>query len=68
MCYMCHRDKEIRNINLYVIGSEGLNICHDCEIMIVKHIQELSRINHLTKIEVYKKLKEKQNDLYSIQP
>jgi hypothetical protein len=33
---ICHFDaSEVRNINLYVVGSEGLDVCHHCEMQIV---------------------------------
>ena len=34
---------EVRNINLYVIGSEGLNVCHDCEMQIVEFCRSMIR-------------------------
>lgn len=38
-CLICMHDKPVRNIDLYVIGSEGLNACHDCEMELVRHVQ-----------------------------
>lgn len=39
-CYLCKEDKDdIRNIDLYVIGSEGLNACHHCEMTLVEFCQ-----------------------------
>lgn len=43
-CHICHGEKETRNMNRYVNGSEGLNICHVCEMSIVALIRELSSI------------------------
>lgn len=39
-CMMCLKDKEVRNIPLYIIGSEGLDICHDCEMDVVRYIRK----------------------------
>ena len=39
-CLMCSHKKELRNIDLYVIGSEGLNVCHDCEMSIVEFVRD----------------------------
>jgi hypothetical protein len=41
-CMICRNDKEeTRHISLYVIGSEGLDICHECEMRIVEFAREL---------------------------
>jgi hypothetical protein len=37
---MCRHKKELRNIDLYVIGSEGLNVCHGCEMSIVEFVRD----------------------------
>lgn len=42
-CWICHRETETRYVELYVSGSEGLNICHACEMRVVEFIQGLSR-------------------------
>lgn len=41
---ICDLDKDIRNIDLYIIGSEGLNACHDCEMLIVNSINTIRRM------------------------
>lgn len=38
-CYVCKEATEIRNIDIYVIGSEGLNICHPCEMQMVEWLR-----------------------------
>lgn len=44
LCRICGGTvPEIRNINLYIIGSEGLNICHECEMQIVESIRSMIR-------------------------
>lgn len=40
-CRLCYEDKETRNINLYVNGSEGLQLCHACEMSVVNTIREI---------------------------
>jgi hypothetical protein len=32
---------EVRHVNLYVIGSEGLCVCHACEMQIVEFVRDL---------------------------
>jgi hypothetical protein len=41
-CFICKTEQEIRNIDLYVIGSEGLNLCHPCEMNLIEHIRSLA--------------------------
>jgi len=42
MCMICHDNKkETRYISLFVTGSEGLTICHDCEMKIVEFVRSL---------------------------
>ena len=56
MCMICHDNKkETRYISLFVIGSEGLMICHDCEMKIVNHVRELMSIELQKKKEEYLK-------------
>ena len=43
MCLICGKDKETRYIDLCVIGSEGLNICHSCEMKLVEHVHVVIR-------------------------
>lgn len=45
-CWVCHRKTETRYIDLYVAGSEGLRICHPCEMRVIEFIQGLSRFLH----------------------
>ena len=44
-CMVCSGWKEVRHIPIYVIGSEGLVVCHDCEMKIVDFIRKLMRSN-----------------------
>ena len=44
-CMICYSDKDTRHINLHIMGSEGLDICHDCEmrlVSIIRHMMSLS--------------------------
>jgi hypothetical protein len=34
----------VRNIDLYIVGSEGLNICHECEMRLVQHIRDIRSV------------------------
>jgi len=41
-CSVCHQGEETRYIDLYVFGSEGLQLCRPCENEISKIIMDLS--------------------------
>jgi hypothetical protein len=45
ICMTCCKNKEIRHINLFVFGSEGLLICHECEMKIVEFVRQLTSEN-----------------------
>lgn len=41
-CTVCGRHlPDVRYLDLYVVGSEGLEICHDCEMDLVSHIRAM---------------------------
>jgi hypothetical protein len=45
-CWLCGRnEKENRYFDIFVNGSEGLVLCHQCEMQLVKHIQELKSLS-----------------------
>ena len=35
---------ELKNLDLYVIGSEGTQVCHGCEMLIVGFMQLLMKV------------------------
>jgi len=43
MCDMCLEKKETTHFALYVSGSEGTHLCHDCEMWVVRFIREQAR-------------------------
>lgn len=49
---------EVRNINLYVIGSEGLNVCHDCEMQIVEFCRSMIRTATKARMAGYRACKQ----------
>ena len=56
MCMICHNNKEeTRYISLFVIGSEGLTVCHSCEMKIVNYVRELMSIELQKKKDEYLK-------------
>ncbi len=43
-CQICGAEEEIKFLPLYVSGSEGIDICHDCEMHIVEYLRSLIRL------------------------
>jgi len=41
-CDLCWEKRETRYIDLYPWGSEGLGVCHGCEMKLVKVCQEMA--------------------------
>lgn len=42
-CYVCQGEQVmIRNVDICVIGTEGLNICHPCEMDLIHHLRDIS--------------------------
>jgi hypothetical protein len=56
-CMLCLKDAEVRHINLYIIGSEGLNACHSCEMKLVEFARNLMAKNGRLKMKIAKKLR-----------
>lgn len=55
-CMICLADSEpVRHINLYVIGSEGLDVCHHCEMQLVEHVRGLRSLASHVKITAMRK-------------
>lgn len=42
-CYACKEIKPVRWKNLYTIGSEGTDLCIECEMKVVDFVCNLSR-------------------------
>ena len=49
-CMLCHESKQVRHVNLYIIGSEGLYACHECEMLLVEFARSLSSENSRRKL------------------
>ena len=45
-CSVCHVSPiEVRHVNLYVFGSEGWYVCHECEMKVVAFIRQMTYEN-----------------------
>ena len=53
-CYACGRDKPVRWKNLYTIGSEGTDLCMECELKVVNMLRRMARDAMLAKRDEYR--------------
>lgn len=42
-CDICWETTRVAHFPMYVFGSEGINLCHDCEMRVHRFITEASR-------------------------
>lgn len=57
-CKICNAESvECRNLDLYVTGSEGLTLCHDCEMALVNYIRGLMNVATRIRFATYKRRK-----------
>ena len=40
-CRICDNTEDTRTLNLFVSGSEGLEVCHPCEMALVQHVRDI---------------------------
>jgi len=57
-CRICGGCCSVRNINLYVVGSEGLWICEMCEMTVVEHVRGMILIAGIARKIGYQACKE----------
>lgn len=61
-CLVCHEQTSVRTKNLYTIGSEGTDMCHKCEMKVVRFVQDLMRQGQLERKTAYME-KRRQRDV-----
>ena len=52
-CSICKEYEETRFFSLYVFGSEGIYLCHSCEMKVVEFIRELACEKLETRIRIH---------------
>ena len=53
-CMLCLGDKGVGYISLYVVGSGGLWVCHECEVKLVEFVRKLRSESGKTRLEKMK--------------
>lgn len=54
-CRMCGElDVECRHFELYVSGSEGVVLCHNCEMLLVEYVRTMARLMNTSFLRGYK--------------
>ena len=54
VCRKKHPAEELRNLNIYVFGSEGVNICHSCEMGVVEFLRAMSGVGSRARLQGYR--------------
>lgn len=49
-CGICTETTNVRYIDLYVTGSEGLNVCHECEMRLVSYVRDMKSLTAKVKL------------------
>lgn len=44
-CSICWIYEEVKHLPIYVRGSEGIELCHDCEMLLVDFINNLINLS-----------------------
>ena len=57
LCSICQGTNDTRHLPIYVRGSEGIEICHDCEMGIVEHLRNIIRACYKSRMQLAKNLK-----------
>ena len=56
-CMVCRETREVRGVDLYINGSEGLRVCHPCEMEVLELIRNKMRERGIERKEEFKKRK-----------
>jgi hypothetical protein len=54
MCSICNSKEKTKFIDLYVFGSEGLYLCHECEMKLVEFVRGTKSQYLKKRMEEYK--------------
>jgi len=59
-CLICGVFDEVRHLPIYVRGSEGIELCHDCEMLLVDFISKLMNLSgRIKKNEALRRLQKR---------
>lgn len=61
-CTICRAETDVRWKNIYLIGSEGISICIDCEKKLLGFLENLSRKFALARKEKFKEKRRREQD------
>jgi hypothetical protein len=57
-CSICEREeKELKHLPIYVTGSEGVDVCHACDMSLTEHVRGLVSMASRAKMEACKQWK-----------
>jgi hypothetical protein len=53
-CSICSCTRDVRHHDLYIIGSEGVRLCHDCEMGVLNYLRSLCSTATRSRLEIIK--------------
>ena len=53
-CSICECEDEVKHLDLYVFGSEGVCLCLNCRITITELLRKMSNMASRIKFEAFK--------------
>lgn len=53
-CRICGGNGPVRCLDIFTIGSEGTDVCHDCEMAVVEFVRQMMRTASKARMEGYK--------------
>lgn len=56
-CTICRKDDDCKSLDLYVIGSEGTQVCTSCELAIIDFIRAMRSVAVWARKEGYRDCK-----------
>ena len=62
ICGIIVENDKARHHDIYVIGSEGIWLCYECEMNVVNYLRAMQHIASRSKLDAYKKIKGGEHD------
>lgn len=67
-CTLCgKKDEDLKHLSLYVIGSEGINVCLHCRVILTRVAKGIMENSQRVKLRTIKMIKENSQHVYKSQ-
>ena len=65
-CRICDNTEDTRILNLFVSGSEGLEVCHPCEMALVQHVLDIMHMASRARLSMVRTEKKERKEREAI--